>query len=149
MKRLLLIDQQITQTEQISTMFAENNDSVQIQHLMSRADALAYLEGFDRMQVRHIDLPSLIILDINLPEAEDGIKLLDKISKIEKLKNIPLFVFTGNADKDIIASCYVRGANGYFLKPTENIQLQKVVKILSDRWQQLIQRGFGYSYKAV
>jgi CheY-like chemotaxis protein len=39
------------------------------------------------------DLPSLIIMDINMP-VMDGIKTIESIKKDDQLKNIPLVVFS-------------------------------------------------------
>ncbi|TVR38685.1 MAG: response regulator [Cryomorphaceae bacterium] len=149
MKRILLIDRTEADCALIERMFAENNDTVEIQHLSTMSAVHDFISQCLSTRVRHLDLPSLILLDINLPDAKEGLKILEQIQRSDKLKQIPVFVLSDNSDKDVIAACYVRGANGYFLKPTEKIQLSRAVKILSDRWQQLIQRGFGYHYKAV
>ncbi len=149
MKRILLIDRHEADCALIERMFSENNDAVEIQHLSKANDVQDFIAHCQSSRVRHLELPALILLDINQPEAKEGLKILEQIQRTDKLKHIPVFVVSDNSEKDVIAACYVRGANGYFLKPTEKIQLSRAVKILSDRWQQLIQRGFGYHYKAV
>ena len=116
-------------------------------HPLKRLEEYLTERGPD--QARRMNLPAFIILDIDFPNAMQGVDILDKIKKLRQFSNIPVFIFTKNSDKAIVANCYVRGANGYFLKPTESAGFTHAVRTLTERWQQIIQRGFGYNYKAV
>lgn len=148
MMRVLLIDKDVVDSDQVGRLFNDTNEQVRIQHLNSSESVEEYFTA-RQFGAPHMDIPSLIILDVDFPNAMEGLDLLEKMSKMKNLKDVPIFIFTNNADKAIVANCYVRGANGYFLKPTENTSLPKAVKMLNERWQNIIQRGFGYNYKAV
>lgn len=148
MTRVLLIDKDVVDGDHIGRLFNDTNEQVRIHHLNSSESVDEYFTA-RQFGAPHMDIPSLIILDVDFPNALEGLDLLEKMSKMKNLKDVPIFIFTNNADKAIVANCYVRGANGYFLKPTENTSLPKAVKMLNERWQNIIQRGFGYNYKAV
>ncbi len=67
--------------------------------------------------VEDIGLPALILLDLNLP-GTDGRDVLKIIKSDQKLKSIPVIIFsTSNSEKDI-ATCYNSGANAYLKKPS-------------------------------
>jgi len=146
--RVLLIDKNMVEGDHIGQLFNDTNEHIRIHHLNSSELVDEYFTA-RQFGAPHMDIPSLIILDIDFPNALEGLDLLEKMSKMKNLKEVPIFIFTNNDDKAIVANCYVRGANGYFLKPTENSSLPKAVKMLNERWQNIIQRGFGYNYKAV
>lgn len=146
--RILLIDKDIVDGNHLVRLFNDTNDQIQIQQLNSSESVDAYFTA-RQFGVPHMDTPSLVILDVDFPNALEGLDLLEKMSKMKNLREVPIFIFTNNDDKAIVANCYVRGANGYFLKPTEKTSLPKAVKMLNERWQNIIQRGFGYNYKAV
>lgn len=148
MTRVLLIDKDVVDGDHIGRLFNDTNEQVRIHHLNSYESVEEYFTA-RQFGAPHMDIPSLIILDVDFPNALEGLDLLEKMSKMKNLKDVPIFIFTNNADKAIVANCYVRGANGYFLKPTEYTSLPKAIKMLNERWQNIIQRGFGYNYKAV
>jgi CheY-like chemotaxis protein len=61
-------------------------------------------------------LPDLILLDWNLPKVS-GEEVLRRLKEHERLRKLPVFVFSSSdADKDIL-SAYDHHANGYITKP--------------------------------
>jgi CheY-like chemotaxis protein len=61
-------------------------------------------------------LPDLILLDWNLPNVS-GIEVLHRVKQHQKLRKIPILVFSSSdADCDILAA-YDEHANGYITKP--------------------------------
>jgi CheY-like chemotaxis protein len=149
MKRILLIDKNDLDSSQVSLLLNTQVGDIATQHLRSTYEVQQYFEDRNQSHIARIDLPSLIILDVDFPDAQQGLDVLEKIQSTKSFQQIPIFIFTSNAEKSIVANCYVRGANGYFLKPDGANNFQKSVQMLADRWQNIIQRGFGYNYKAV
>lgn len=149
MTRILLIDQDLIESNQISRFFTTGHEEVGISHLSTYAAVRDYLDARGPGQSPRMDAPSLIILDVDFPNAMEGLDLLDRLNKVKQFADIPKFIFTKNTDKAIVANCYVRGANGYFLKPPENVNFSNAVRMLTERWRHIIQKGFGYNYKAV
>jgi CheY-like chemotaxis protein len=74
-------------------------------------------------------MPSLILLDLNLPRTS-GLKLLEWLRKQEApLKDLPVIVLTSSRDTDDIDQAYVLGANSYMAKPSGNFdELAQMVK---------------------
>ena len=52
--------------------------------------------------------PSMILLDLNLP-GTDGRQVLATVKSDERLKTIPVLIFTGSRHEDDINACYEAG----------------------------------------
>ena len=78
-------------------------------------------------------LPDLILLDWNLPKIS-GSDLLQRIKKHEKLREIPILVFSSSdADSDI-HDAYNNHANGYITKPASVEVLSQIVETIEQFW---------------
>lgn len=62
-----------------------------------------------------------IFLDLFLPEAENGLKLLVELKKFEKTKknDIKVVIISGCDDKNLIQECFVKGAYDFISKTPE------------------------------
>lgn len=77
--------------------------------------------------------PDLILLDLNLPKIS-GREVLRIVKRDERLKRIPVIVFTSSgAEKDIL-DCYNLNANCYIQKPTDVEKLDRLVQCLNLFW---------------
>jgi CheY-like chemotaxis protein len=94
--------------------------------------------GFDLMQKleeRKAQLPQLILLDINMPQV-NGLDCLASIRKSDKLKDIPIAIFSTSNRQDHIEASYKAGADLYIQKPSHFDMLVKIVQdLLSKKWQ--------------
>lgn len=78
-------------------------------------------------------LPDLILLDWNLPKVS-GSELLQRLKKHEKLRKIPVLVFSSSdADRDI-HDAYDNHANGYITKPSSVEVLAQIVETIEEFW---------------
>ena len=77
------------------------------------ADAINAASTFDAQ------IPDLVILDLGLPEIEQGLELLDNI--IAKSTDVEVIVITSSKDHKHALEAQKRGANSYFFKG-ENIK---------------------------
>ena len=94
------------------------------------AEPLDYLFPQDGSQ---LPLPSLILLDLNLPKVS-GLEVLRQIQASERTKLIPVVVLTSSKlDEDILAS-YRGGANGYVRKPVNFSEFTKAVSTVGMFW---------------
>lgn len=72
-------------------------------------------------------LPSLIILDLNMPQ-KDGKDVLKIIKSDKRLKAIPIIIYsTSNTRNDILES-YRLGCNGYIVKPNNYSGIEKIAE---------------------
>lgn len=82
---------------------------------------------------KHIVLPDLILLDINLPK-KNGHEVLKFIKSEEKFKHIPVVMLTTSSSAADINLSYKNHANCYITKPNEVDAFQKVVKAIEAFW---------------
>ncbi len=82
-------------------------------------------------------LPSLILLDLNMPR-KSGIEALKEIKADPNLRKIPIIVLTtSKAEEDIINS-YDLGVNSFIVKPVTFDSLVNIVKQLGSYWFELV-----------
>ena len=80
--------------------------------------ALEHLFGKTAAGKRNVQLPILVLLDLNLPDMS-GTDILSRIKADELLKRAPVIVLTTTDDKVEIQRCYDLGCNVYITKPVE------------------------------
>lgn len=85
-----------------------------LRHFLNGADAIDYL--FNSPEGPSHSGPSLVLLDLNLPDMS-GTDILAKIKGDEKLHRVPVVVLTTTDDKNEIQRCYDLGCNVYITKP--------------------------------
>lgn len=85
-----------------------------IRHFLDGTSALEFL--YDHPQGPALNGPSLILLDLNLPDMS-GTDILAKIKGEGPLKRTPVVVLTTTDDKLEIQRCYDLGCNVYITKP--------------------------------
>lgn len=78
-------------------------------------------------------LPSLILLDLNLPR-KDGREVLQELKADHRFQQIPVVVLTTSNAPEDIASCYSHAANSYVKKPMEYAQFVDIVQQIQDYW---------------
>ena len=78
--------------------------------------ALAHLFETDAAGQRRVQLPMLVLLDLNLPDMS-GTDILARIKADELLRRAPVIVLTTTDDSVEIQRCYDLGCNVYITKP--------------------------------
>lgn len=75
----------------------------------------------------HIDhLPNLLFLDINMPR-KNGFECLSEIKQNEKMKDLPVVMFSTSGAQDKINILFKTGADVYIRKPGNFAQLVQVI----------------------
>ncbi|GAB3925921.1 response regulator [Larkinella terrae] len=77
---------------------------------------------------QHFALPSLILLDLYLPDPGDGWKLLRQLRNHPVYQNIPVVIVSSSTDLNDIEQSYQCGACSYLIKP-----------ITLEGWEQMLQ----------
>ena len=62
------------------------------------------------------DLPDILFLDLNMP-LKSGFECLSEIKLIDKLKDLPVIIFSTSLDMKVVDLLYERGATFYIQKP--------------------------------
>jgi CheY-like chemotaxis protein len=79
-------------------------------------------------------LPDLIFLDLNMP-LKTGRECLQEIRNNERLKEIPVIIYSTSSNDQHIDETYEDGANFYLIKPDSFNELKVIAKdVLSLDW---------------
>ncbi|MBU1202880.1 response regulator [Patescibacteria group bacterium] len=86
--------------------------------------------GLQGLKVAQREKPSLILLDLNLPELS-GFEVLSQLKRDDETKNIRVLILTNYSQKDNIDRCLELGADDYLIKahfvPSEVVDKIKTV----------------------
>jgi len=72
-------------------------------------------------------LPTVLFLDLNMPR-KNGFECLIEIKSNEKLKELPVVIYSTSYDTEMISKLYSNGAQYYIRKPSEYSKLKQVIK---------------------
>jgi CheY-like chemotaxis protein len=70
--------------------------------------------------------PHVLFLDLNMPR-KNGFEVLSELKLDEKLKKLPVIIFSTSFEEDVANLLYKKGAHYYIRKPAEFSQLKKVI----------------------
>ncbi|MEB2779108.1 response regulator [Algoriphagus sp. C2-6-M1] len=82
-------------------------------------------------------MPDIILLDLNMPR-KDGIAALAEIKSCDKLKSIPVIIFTTSNSIDDIKITYKMGSSSYITKPGSFEELINVTKEIENYWSKTV-----------
>jgi CheY-like chemotaxis protein len=137
-KPLLLIEDSDEDFEAFRRMMRKSSLETQIYRCTNGDEALDFLnyQG-DYLDMTKAPRPGIILLDLNLP-GTDGREVLQKIKQDDKLKIIPVVIFTTSSNPKDIEICYHYGISGYVLKPIDINKLSRSVQIIIDYWLETV-----------
>ncbi len=79
------------------------------------------------------DLPSLILLDLNVPKV-DGLSVLRQIRADERTRRAPVVILTSSSEQQDLIRGYDLGANSYVRKPVAFEEFVEAVRQLGVYW---------------
>lgn len=94
-------------------------------------DAINFLEKIGKYDAERS--PDIILLDINLPKM-NGQEVLTSIKANEKLKSIPVIIFTTSSSQRDIFESYNNNANCFITKPVDVRAYLKVISSIENFW---------------
>ncbi len=96
-----------------------------------KADLLTVHDGVQLMNFLENNelknFPDVIFLDLNMPR-KNGIECLTEIKENERLKGLPIIIFSTSLDSEIVNNLYQKGASYYIRKPGEFSKLKTVIE---------------------
>ena len=117
-KKILIIEDELDLVE-VTKMRLENSG-------YEVAGAISGKEAFTLLQK---DIPDLILLDLRLPDMH-GKEICEKLKRDDRLKTIPIILFTAGAD-DIPKVAREVGVDDYIMKTFEpKVLLEKIKKFI-------------------
>jgi CheY-like chemotaxis protein len=79
--------------------------------------------------------PDVLFLDLNMP-LKNGIECLEEIRSDEKLKHLPVVIFSTSSHPGTITQMYEIGAHLYVRKPNDFNALRRVIsEVLKKNWE--------------
>jgi CheY-like chemotaxis protein len=96
------------------------------------------LDGMELMNILDESVPpppDMIFLDLNMPR-KNGFECLLQIRTDQKLKAIPVIIFSTSAQPEFIEQVYQSGANRYIRKPSSFAELRAAIsEMLAIDWE--------------
>jgi CheY-like chemotaxis protein len=85
-----------------------------------------------------VEIPSLILLDINLPK-KNGHEVLKYIKGSEKFRHIPIIMLTTSSSEKDIHEAYNHYANCFITKPVDVDEFMEAVTKIESFWISIVQ----------
>jgi CheY-like chemotaxis protein len=129
--RVLLVEDDVADVALVTDAFASQDLASDLHHVSDGAEALAFL----RREAPYPDAPrpDLILLDLNMPRV-DGRQVLAEIKADERLRAIPVVVFTTSAAADDVVTSYGAHANAYVTKPIDLDDFERALAEIRGFW---------------
>ena len=108
---ILLADDNLDDQSFIRDAFSYVKANIDLKMLDNGYDLLQHLKTIDDKE-----LPSLIVLDYNMPRM-NGVEVLELLLKENRFKDIPKIMLSTSFYQVHIEHCIKIGADGYLIKP--------------------------------
>lgn len=112
----------------IRDAFIENKHHKQYVFMESGEQLIYHLKG--SFPHNH---PSVILLDLNMP-GKNGRDVLREIKMNDRLKRIPVVIFTTSSSEGDRISSYELGANCFIAKPNSYQELMEITQAIAKLW---------------
>ncbi len=131
-KKILLVED--NPDDELLTIRALKKNNIANDIIVARDGVEALDNLFDNDTNKVIDpLPTLIILDLNLPKI-DGLEVLKRIKDNDQTKYIPVVVLTSSDEQKDILTSYGLGVNSYIRKPVDFNRFIEVAASIGLYW---------------
>lgn len=88
------------------------------------------------------DKPDVIFLDINMP-GMGGWQCLDAIKRDDKLKGIPVIMYSTSSHENDISKALEKGAECFCIKPEDFDDLKKVIRFIGENLDNSLKNALG------
>jgi CheY-like chemotaxis protein len=120
--------------DQINLLLADDDldDNTFFKDALAELPVNAILETvIDGVELMHYlttknSLPDVLFLDLNMPR-KNGFECLTEIRNHDKLKALPVIIFSTSFNPEVVDSLYESGAHYYIRKPGDFRKLRNVI----------------------
>lgn len=119
---ILIGEDDIDDQEFLEEIFFSVDSSLELEFATSGSKVLDYLQ-----QCKDDSLPSLILLDYNMPER-NGAEILNDLKIIERYSSIPKIIWSTSRSQLYKDICLKLGANDYVIKPSNVNDFTKMAR---------------------
>ncbi|MFY7811032.1 MAG: response regulator [Flavobacterium sp.] len=124
---ILLIEDDVIEIMKFNRVIKTLNLNHKIKEVNNGEEALEVLN-------KKIDLPDLILLDLNMPKL-NGIDFLKILKNDEVLKYIPTVILSTSSNLVDVKQCYEIGIAGYIIKPLKYEDYKDKIFKLINYWE--------------
>lgn len=128
---ILLVEDNEDDVLIIQEAFGESNAINVINSVSDGEEALNYLRRDGKY--KGIALPSLVLLDINMPK-KNGFEVMEAVKADPQLRSIPIIMLTMSEREEDIQRSYAGGACSYIRKPVNLDQFRSLVRLFELYW---------------
>ena len=96
---------------------------------MDGEEAIAWIDRWEAGE----PLPMIVLMDLKLPKV-NGLEVVRRYKKQQRLKLIPIIVLTSSSEDKDISTAYEYGANSYIVKPVDFAKFVSVASEIELYW---------------
>lgn len=130
-KRILLVEDNAGDADFLKESLVALQPGTLIDTVGDGTQALDYLAG--KQPYRGVELPDLVLLDLNLPKM-DGREVLAAIKSDQRLRHIPVVVLTSSDSERDVSKSYELGANCYVTKRIGLAESLEAIRSIANFW---------------
>lgn len=116
-KFILIADDDLEDLELLSEVILQLEAGTKLHMVTNGTMVLDFLEN-----TKDEELPSLIVLDYNMPSM-NGAEVLEQLGKNPRYQKIPRIIWSTSNNSSYITECMNKGATTYFVKPATHKNL--------------------------
>jgi CheY-like chemotaxis protein len=120
---ILLVEDNDADAELTSNALRKIDPAVKIARVKDGAQAIDYVFREGEFRERPRGLPTLILLDLQMPSV-GGIDVLQSLRSDELTQAIPVLILTGSANERDRSDAHQLGAAGFLTKPVDLEELR-------------------------
>ncbi|MEX2534202.1 MAG: response regulator [Trueperaceae bacterium] len=131
---ILLVEDNEDDVDLTLRALARQNIANHIEVARDGADALDFIFARGSYTRRDpLDLPQLVLLDINLPKMS-GLEVLKRLRGEQVTRMVPVVMLTTSKQERDVVESYTSGANSYVQKPIDFREFSEAVRQLGIYW---------------
>ena len=126
-KSVLLVEDDNIDAMTVKRSLNDLGAKVSLARSTNGEEALAYLRDPNN------EIPSIILLDLNMPKM-NGMEFLKVVKNDEKLRQIPVIVFTTSKEEYDVLKSFEMSIAGYIIKSFDYQQFLESMRMLHSYW---------------
>ncbi len=119
------------------TAFEESDVDCELQFAKDGSEVLDLLRKAEKGEDEAARMPNLILLDLNMPR-KNGWQVLHELKSSERLRHIPVLIFTTSKSPEHVLMSYNLGASSFITKPSSFNSLLDVVRLIGMYWKDVV-----------
>jgi CheY-like chemotaxis protein len=129
---VVIIEDDLDDQEFLSIIFKNLNYSNKLIFFATGSQAFDFLSTT-------AEIPFIILSDVHMP-CISGFDLRNKIKTDceSGIQCVPFLFFSTTSTKSMLIDAYSKSTQGYFLKESSLVELEKTIKVIMDYWKRCV-----------